>query len=280
MSGLVKRLSNLGKPKKEQQTPATSTCSTSAAAPAATPAGISTTTIALAPAPAPAAQSEPTTAAVTLPAAPTTTMSATKIAVVYHSLWGHISTLAEEVAAGLRDSGVQVEIFTFAETLSDEALGKMYANKALGEKYPHITPEKLAEFDGFLFGFGTRYGRAPAQVSAFFDRTGGLWAKGTLVGKFGGIFTSTSSQHGGQEVTALTTISYFAHHGITFVPIGYQFPELTNLTEVLGGSPWGAATISGGDGSRKVSEIELKVARGQGNYFGKTVSTFVKGKSA
>ena len=131
-----------------------------------------------------------------------------------------------------------------------------------------------------LFGFGTRYGRTPAQVSSFFDHTGGLWASGALVGKFAGIFTSTSSQHGGQETTAFTTIPFFAHHGVNFVPIGYQFSELTDNSKVMGGSAWGAATLSNGDGSRQPIAEELAVAKKQGAYFGKVVGTFVKGKSA
>ncbi|CAD6976971.1 unnamed protein product, partial [Tilletia controversa] len=113
-----------------------------------------------------------------------------------------------------------------------------------------------------------------------FDTTGGLWASGALVGKFGGIFTSTASQHGGQETTALTTIPFFAHHGVTFVPIGYQFPELFPTDKVVSGSPYGAATLSGGDGSIQPTEGDFKIAEGQGKYFATTVGHFVRGKAA
>lgn len=131
-----------------------------------------------------------------------------------------------------------------------------------------------------IFAFGTRFGRAPAQVSTFFDTTGGLWASGALVGKFGGFITSTAGQHGGQETTALTTIPFLAHHGIIYVPIGYQFPEVSNTDVVQGGSPWGASTLSKSDGSRQVNAEEKSIAKKQGEYFAKTVATFVKGKSA
>ncbi|KAL9933369.1 hypothetical protein V8E36_007545 [Tilletia maclaganii] len=206
--------------------------------------------------------------------------SAPKIAIIVHSLWGHVKQLADKVEAGAKEAGAEVTVYKFAETLPDEVLGKMYANKELLSSLPAITPDELAKYDGFLFGFGTRYGRTPAQVSTFFDATGGLWAKGALVGKFGGIFTSTASQHGGQETTALTTIPFFAHHGVNFVPIGFQFPELSELDKVVGGSPYGAATLSGSDGSRQPIEQELSVAYGQGKHFAQIVGTFVRGKNA
>lgn len=132
----------------------------------------------------------------------------------------------------------------------------------------------------FIFAFGTRFGRAPAQVSTFFDTTGGLWASGGLVGKFAGIITSTAGQHGGHETTALTTLPFLAHHGIIYVPIGYQWPALSNTDVVQGGSPWGASTLSKSDGSRQVNGEEKLIAKNQGEYFAKTVATFVKGKSA
>lgn len=117
-------------------------------------------------------------------------------------------------------------------------------------------------------------------MSTFFDQTGGLWASGALVGKFGGLITCAAGQHGGHETTPLTTLPYFAHHGVIYVPIGFQFPELSNMDVVQGGAPWGATSLSKSDGSRQVNDAEKRVAKQQGEYFAKTVATFVKGKSA
>lgn len=151
--------------------------------------------------------------------------------------------------------------FQIAETLSDEVIGKMHGNKSAIAHYPVIKPDDLKRFDGFIFGFPTRYGRTPSQVSAFFDQTGGLWATGALVGKFATIFTSTASLHGGQETTALTTLPFFIHHGISYVPLGYITPELQALDEVQGGSAYGASTVAGGDGSRQPTKNDLTVAK-------------------
>ncbi|GAA5910569.1 hypothetical protein JCM6882_008560 [Rhodosporidiobolus microsporus] len=144
--------------------------------------------------------------------------------------------------------------------------------------YPDVTPADLEKYDAFLFGAPTRYGRMPAAVSAFFDATGGLWMQGKLTGKMAGIFTSTASQHGGQETTALTTIPFFAHHGIIYVPAGFGAPELSDNSEVVAGSAYGAAAIAGGDGSRQVSEKELKVAKYQATSFSKIVKQYVAGR--
>jgi NAD(P)H dehydrogenase (quinone) len=120
----------------------------------------------------------------------------------------------------------------------------------------------------------------PAQIKAFLDSTGGLWASGGLAGKFAGTFFSTASQHGGQETTAFTTITYFAHHGMVYVPLGFANPHLFDNSEVIGGSAYGAGTVANGDGSRQVSQKELEIAHTQGENFGKIVSTYVKGKNA
>lgn len=141
---------------------------------------------------------------------------------------------------------------------------------------PVIQPDDLKRFDGYVLGFPTRYGRAPAQVSSFFDQTGALWFSGALVGKFGAIFTSTASQHGGQETTALTTIPWFAHHGIIYVPLGYIAPELNDVESVGGGSAWGASTVAG-DGSKQPTKNDLAIGLAQGTHFGKVVSQYVKG---
>ncbi|KAM0752424.1 NAD(P)H:quinone oxidoreductase, type IV [Meredithblackwellia eburnea MCA 4105] len=201
-----------------------------------------------------------------------------KIAVIYSSTWGHIRTLAETVAKAAEASGAEVKIFQFPEILTEDVLAKMHA--APKGDYPIISANDLTEFDGFLFGIPTRYGRAVGAASAFFDTTGGLWAKGALVGKFAGIFTSSASQHGGQETTALTTIPFLAHHGISFVPIGFAAAQLTDNSEIVGGSAYGAASIANGDGSRGLTEKELAIATYQGTFFSGIVNTFVAGKAA
>jgi len=200
-----------------------------------------------------------------------------KIAVIYSSTYGHVRTLAETIGKAASAAGAEVSYFRFPEILSDEVLAKMHA--APPADYPIITPDALKEFDGFLLGIPTRYGRAVASVSAFFDQTGGLWATGALIGKFAGIFTSTASQHGGQETTVFSTLPILVHHGIIFVPIGYANPNLSDYSEIIGGSPYGAAAITTGDGSRGLSEKELDIAAYQGTNFAKVVGTFVAGKA-
>ncbi|KAE8209810.1 hypothetical protein CF327_g6250 [Tilletia walkeri] len=272
MSKLLKRLSTSLKGKKTDTTTTTQ---------APEPASTSSATTSTPAAPPTTEPAQPTSTLPTTTTPTTTTMSsAPKIAIVIHSLWGHVKQLADKVEAGAKAAGADVTVYRFSETLPDEVLTKMHAPKDLLSHLPEITAADLTKYDGFLFGFGTRYGRTPAQVSTFFDTTGGLWASGGLVGKFGGIFTSTASQHGGQETTALTTIPFFAHHGITFVPIGYQFPQLLATDKVANGSAYGAATLSGGDGSVQPTEGDLAVAEGQGKYFATTVGHFVRGKAA
>lgn len=138
---------------------------------------------------------------------------------------------------------------------------------------PVITVADLDQFDGFLFGFSTRFGTYPAQFKAFWDSTGGLWAKGTLHGKYFGIFVSTGSPNGGQEVSIRNSLSNFIHHGLIYVPLGYKnsFGQLSNLDEVHGGSPWGAGAYAGGDGSRQFSDLELEIGFIQGKTFAETL---------
>lgn len=178
------------------------------------------------------------------------------------------STLAEEVIKGVEAAGAIAKPYQIQETLPAEVLQKMHADGSLKPKYPVIDaltkPQELEELDGFLLGAPTRYGRLPAQVSAFFDTTGQLWATGALTGKFASTFTSTASQHGGQETTHLTTIPFFAHHGIIYVPIGYTQPYLTDLTDIHGGSAYGISTVAAADGSRTPTQGELQMARYQG----------------
>ncbi|TMW62510.1 hypothetical protein Poli38472_005128 [Pythium oligandrum] len=188
------------------------------------------------------------------------------VAIVYYSTYGHIVKLAEAVKEGANKvEGVTATIYQVPETLSEDVLNKMHAPPKAD--YPIATPDTLKEADGILFGFPTRFGSQPAQVKSFFDSTGALWATGALVGKAAGLFFSTGSLGGGQETTAFSTLPFFAHQGLTFVPLGYRSPLLSNLKEVHGGSPWGAGVLAGADGSRQPSELELEVAKVQGESF-------------
>ncbi|KZV74570.1 benzoquinone reductase [Peniophora sp. CONT] len=197
---------------------------------------------------------------------------APKVAIVVYSMYGHIAKLAEAEKAGIEAAGGSVTIYQIAETLPEEILKLLHAPPK-GE-YPVLAPNDLADFDAFLIGIPTRFGNFPGQWKAFWDATGQLWAQGKLHGKFAGLFISTASQGGGQESTALAAMSTFAHHGIVYVPAGYlhTFALSTNLEEVHGGSPWGAGTFAGGDGSRQPSQLELDVAKSQGEQFYKFVA--------
>ncbi|KAJ3233789.1 hypothetical protein HDU78_006225 [Chytriomyces hyalinus] len=196
-------------------------------------------------------------------------MSKPVVYVVIHSLWGHIKTVAESVVEGLEAEGVEAKLFRVKETLPEEVLGKMYASAF--DSIPVLEPQDLVKADGFIFGFGTRFGAAPAQVKAFWDATGGLWATQALAGKYGGVFTSTGTQHGGQEITISSFISHYVHHGVLFVPLGYGTPLISGVDEVFGGGPWGAGTLSDGNGSRQVSQREKDIAKYQGESFAKTI---------
>jgi len=190
---------------------------------------------------------------------------ATKVYIVYYSMYGHVQKLAEEIQKGAASvEGVEAVLWQVPETLSDEVLGKMSA-PAKGS-VPTITANDLAEADGFIFGFPTRFGMMAAQFKAFIDSTGALWRTQQLAGKPAGLFFSTGSQGGGQETTALTAITQLAHHGMIFVPIGYTFGAgMFEMENVKGGSPYGAGTFAG-DGSRQPTELELEQARYQGKY--------------
>ncbi|KAJ4981278.1 hypothetical protein NE237_032115 [Protea cynaroides] len=191
---------------------------------------------------------------------------ATKIYIVYYSMYGHVEKLAEEIKKGASSvDGVEANLWQVPETLSDEILGKMSAPPK--SDVPIIEPSDLAEADGILFGFPTRFGMMAAQFKAFLDATGGLWRTQELAGKPAGIFYSTASQGGGQETTPLTAITQLVHHGMIFVPIGYTFGAgMFEMDKVKGGSPYGAGTLAG-DGSRQPSQLELEQAFHQGKYF-------------
>jgi len=199
---------------------------------------------------------------------------APKIAVVYYSMYGHIRQLAEAEKKGAEAAGAEVDIYQIPETLSDEILAKMHAPPKPTDIPVLSDPTVLLKYDAFLFGIPTRYGNFPAQWKTFWDSTGQIWGSGGYWGKKAGLFVSSGNPGGGQESTALAAMSTLAHHGIVFVPLGYSkaFPEITNVTEVHGGSPWGAGTFAGIDGSRQPTELELKIATIQGEVFAQALS--------
>uniref|UniRef100_A0A061SPA8 NAD(P)H dehydrogenase (quinone) n=1 Tax=Tetraselmis sp. GSL018 TaxID=582737 RepID=A0A061SPA8_9CHLO len=198
--------------------------------------------------------------------------------VVYYSMYGHVKKLADSVASGLQEAGVEVRLFQVPETLPEEVLQKMSAPAKPDD--PIITAEQLVEADGVLFGIPTRFGMMASQMKSFLDSTGGLWLNGRLIGKPAGMFCSTGSQGGGQETTALTAITQLAHHGMLFVPLGYSNMKLADMSELHGGSPYGAGTFAGSDGSRNPSDLELELARHQGKMFGETTKALVVGRQA
>ncbi|KAF5095711.1 hypothetical protein DV451_004564 [Geotrichum candidum] len=197
---------------------------------------------------------------------------APKIAIIYYTTWGHVRNIALSVQAGVKAAGGEADLFQIPETLSEEVLEKMHAPAKPED--PIATPETLKGYDGFLFGIPTRFGNFPAQWKAFWDATGGLWSTGALHGKYAGIFVSTGTPGGGQEITVLNALSVLAHHGLIYVPLGYKnsFAQLTNIEEVHGGSPWGAGAYANSDGSRTASALELEIAEIQGKSFYETVA--------
>ncbi|GMF09894.1 unnamed protein product [Phytophthora lilii] len=190
----------------------------------------------------------------------------TKIAIIYYSCYNYISTMAATIKEGVESvDGVTAEVYQVVETLPEELLTAIHG--APKKDYPIATPEVLKDFDGVLFGFPTHFGSLPSQMKALFDSCGVLWAAGALVGKPAGIFFSTGTQGGGQETTAFTALTFLTHHGMTFVPLGYRAQELRNMEEIHGGSPWGAGTLAGSNGSRQPSKLELAMATTQGKSF-------------
>jgi len=185
-----------------------------------------------------------------------------KVLVLYHSAYGHIETMAQAVAEGAREAGAQVDIKRVPETVPEDVARA--AHFKLDQAAPVATIAELADYDAIIVGAGTRFGRMNAQMASFLDQAGGLWAKGALNGKVGGAFTSTATQHGGQETTLFSIITNLLHFGMVIVGLDYGFAGQMKLDEVTGGSPYGATTIAGGDGSRQPSEIELAGARYQG----------------
>jgi NAD(P)H dehydrogenase (quinone) len=195
------------------------------------------------------------------------------VQVIFYSTYGHVYRLAEEIAKGARETeGAQVDIFQVAETLPGEVLEKMGAVDAR-KAFAHIPvadPKRLGDADAIILGTPTRYGSAAAQMQAFLDATGSLWSSGALIGKIGSAFTSTASQHGGQETTLLSMSTFFFHQGMAILGVPYSSQELVYLDEVSGGTPYGSTTIAGPRGERQPTENELAIARAQGRH----VATF------
>jgi len=198
----------------------------------------------------------------------------TKIAIIVYTLYGHIGTMAESVFKGVESTGAECTIFQVPETLSDEVLGKMGAPPK--PDYPIITAEEMEKYDGFIFGLSGRYGIMPAQMKTFMDSTGQLWQSGALVGKAAGCFFSCGTQGGGQETMGLTTITFFAHHGMVFIPMGYIDPKAFSFAEAHGGSAYGCGTFAGPDGSRQPSELEKDLAVSHGKHFATIAAKLAK----
>ncbi|MFA5042818.1 MAG: NAD(P)H:quinone oxidoreductase [Kiritimatiellia bacterium] len=198
-----------------------------------------------------------------------------KVQIVFYSMYGHVYQLAEAEASGAGEvQGCAVELYQAPELVPDDALEKSGA-KSARRKFAHIPvakPERLAEADAIIFGTPTRFGNMCAQMRNLLDQTGPLWMKGALVGKVGSVFTSTATQHGGQETTITSFHSTLLHHGMIIVGVPYAEQRLLNMGEITGGSPYGASTLAGADGSRQPSANELAIAK----YQGKHVATIVR----
>ena len=203
-----------------------------------------------------------------------------KVKVVFYSMYGHIYRMAEAVAEGAREvEGTEVELLQVPELVPDEALEKSGAKKAR-EAFAHIPiakPNDLADADAIIFGTPTRFGNMCAQMRNFLDQTGGLWARNALVSKIGSVFTSSATQHGGQETTITGFHTTLLHHGMIIVGLPYSETRQTTMEEITGGSPYGASTIAAGDGSRMPSENELAMARFQGRHVA-TIARKLAGK--
>lgn len=191
-----------------------------------------------------------------------------KVLVLYYSTYGHIETMAQAIAEGARNAGAQVDIKRVPETVPEEIARK--AHFKLDQAAPVASVADLEHYDAIVVGTGTRFGRISSQMAAFLDQAGGLWARGALNGKVGAAFSSTATQHGGQETTLFSIITNLLHFGMIIVGLPYSHQGQMSISEIVGGAPYGATTIAGGDGSRQPSAIELDGARHQGELVAKT----------
>jgi NAD(P)H dehydrogenase (quinone) len=193
-----------------------------------------------------------------------------KVLVLYYSTYGHLETMASAVAEGARAAGATVDIKRVPETVPEEIAKTAYFK--LDQSAPVASIADLEQYDAIVVGAPTRFGRMPAQMASFLDQAGGLWARGALNGKVGGAFTSTATQHGGQEMTLFSIITNLLHFGMVIVGLPYSHQGQMTLDEVVGGSPYGASTIAGGQGQRQPSAIELEGARHQGKLVAETAN--------
>lgn len=193
-----------------------------------------------------------------------------KVLVLYYSSYGHIEQMANAAAEGAREAGAQVDVKRVPELVPEEVARKNHFK--LDQKAPIAKPAELADYDAIVVGTPTRYGRMASQMANFLDQTGGLWLKGSLNGKVGAAFTSTASQHGGQETTLFSILTNLLHLGLVIVGLPYSFQGQLTLGEVTGGSPYGATTIAAGDGSRQPTANELDGARFQGRLVAETAA--------
>ncbi|MGC7403452.1 NAD(P)H:quinone oxidoreductase [Pandoraea pneumonica] len=194
----------------------------------------------------------------------------TKVLVLYYSSYGHIEQMAEAIAEGARSTGAQVDIKRVPETVPAEVAKN--AHFKLDQTAPVATVADLEHYDAIVVGTGTRFGRMSSQMAAFLDQAGGLWARGALNGKVGAAFSSSATQHGGQETTLFSIITNLLHFGMTIVGLPYSHQGQMSVAEIVGGAPYGATTVAGGDGSRQPSEIDLAGARHQGELVAKTAA--------
>jgi len=193
-----------------------------------------------------------------------------KILVLYYSSYGHIERLAEEVAAGVRAAGSEATVKRVPETVPEDVAKK--SGFKLDQKAPVAKVDDLAHYDAVIFGTPTRFGNMAGQMKNFIDQAGGLWMKGSLIGKVAGVFTSSATQHGGQESTILTFLPVLMHLGFVIAGLPYSFQGQMGHAEVMGNSPYGASTIAGGDGSRQPSKLDLEGARFQGKHIAEIAS--------
>lgn len=198
-----------------------------------------------------------------------------KILVLYYSTYGHIETMAQAVAEGARSTGASVAVKRVPETVPEDRAKA--AHFKLDQAAPLATVAELADYDAIIVGCPTRFGRMASQMTSFLDQAGGLWASGALNGKVGGAFTSTATQHGGQEVTLFSIITNLMHFGMTIVGLPYSYQGQMSLDEIVGGSPYGATTIAGGQGQRQPSQIELAGAQHQGRLIAETANKLFGG---
>lgn len=188
----------------------------------------------------------------------------TKVLVLYYSSYGHIEAMASAIAEGVREAGAHATIKRVPELVPEEVARS--SGIKLDQAAPIATVAELPEYDAIIFGTPTRFGNMASQMRNFLDQTGGLWAKGALIGKVGSVFASTATQHGGQETTITSFHTTLLHHGMVIVGVPYSETRQTIMSEITGGSPYGATTIAAGDGSRQPSENELAIARFQGRH--------------